>query len=51
MDPVLVPGSQLADTSAFESLLMDCGFGPSEGTGIGVVADNEVVDVLPELLD
>ena len=41
----------MTDTAAFEALLVDCGFGPSEGRGIGVVAGDEVIDVLPELVD
>jgi hypothetical protein len=43
--------SQLTDTSAFEALFMDCGFGPGEWAGIGFVAGDEVIDVLPELMD
>ena len=30
---------------------MDLGFGPDEWLGVGIVGFNEVIDVLPELLD
>ena len=41
----------LTDTAPFDATLMNFGFGPDERLGVLVVARNERIDVLPELLD